>query len=239
MGSELSIIHSTFRHTHEAVDQVFSRISARLGKINCLTFEAFLEEVRTSFTPHLNMIPLRQTLDIKGFLRDSIVPEFSEIRTAYNFIIKKGTAIRQGSVSAFTIASARSYSKFTDPLYPLKRMPESMPVLNANKKFFSVPVTDVSRKPIDQIADEAFRKASAQIYKFGGDFDRPGGSMYQVYRQSWDRLLERLLRYQTLPAKPFGGFWPLSTDEFSAFLSKLPRQTSREGIVFVCLCLYI
>lgn len=231
--SELSIIHFTCRHTHEAVDQVFSRISARLGKTNCPTVEEFLEEVRTSFTPNLNMIPLRQTLDIKGFLGDCIAPEFSEIRTAYNFVIKKGNQSGPGSVFTFTIASARSDSKFTDPLHPLLRMPDSKPCLNANKKIFAVAGTDVSQKLIDNNADGAFRKASAQIYKFGGDFDRPGGSMYQVYRQSWDTLLERLLRYQTLPAGTFGGFWPLSAEEFSTFMSKFPKpKQSIEGIVF-------
>lgn len=234
--SELSIIRFTCRHTHEAVDQVFSRISARLGKTNCVTLEEFLEEVRTSFTPNLNMIPLRQTLDIKGFLKDCICQNFTDIRSAYNFVIKKGTQAGPGSVFTFLLASTRSDGEFTNPLYPLQCMPDSKPGYNANKKIFSVPKPDSAKsgKSIDNIADEDFAKASSQIYKFGGDFNRPGGEMYEVYRQSWDRLLERLKRYQTLPAASFSGFWPLSEDEFSSFMSKFPKpKPCLEGIVFV------
>ena len=156
--SELSIIHFTCRHTHEAVDHVFSRISARLGKTNCPTVEEFVEEVRTSFTPNLNMIPLRQTLDIKGFLGDCIAPEFSEIRTTYNFVIKKGNQSGPGQVFTYTIASAQSDSKFRDPLHPLRRIPYSKTWLNANKKVFAVAVTDVSQKLIDKNVDGAFQK---------------------------------------------------------------------------------
>ena len=47
--------------------------------------------------------------------------------------------------------------------------------------------------------------------------------MYQVYRQSWDILIERLMRYQILPAGTFGGCWPLSAEEFSAFMSNFPK----------------
>lgn len=55
-------------HTHERVDQVFSRVSHSLGKTMAYTVDHFLTIVEEAFTPKPNVEALVGTLDFSKWL---------------------------------------------------------------------------------------------------------------------------------------------------------------------------
>lgn len=62
-------------HTHEDIDQAFSRIAVHLNKVDALTFEDFLAEVGKSFLKEgrpPNVVPLGVSHDFKAWLNDRL-----------------------------------------------------------------------------------------------------------------------------------------------------------------------
>ena len=60
-------------HTHEDIDQAFSRISVYLNKHDCLTYDEFLQGVHKSFVKdnkHPNVVTIGQAFDFKTWLKD-------------------------------------------------------------------------------------------------------------------------------------------------------------------------
>ena len=55
------------RHTHEAVDQVFSCVSKKLNMYDAWTISSLKTLIQESFTPSPNVMELDHVLDVQGF----------------------------------------------------------------------------------------------------------------------------------------------------------------------------
>eukprot|EP00873_Tetraselmis_striata_P039184 jgi/Tetstr1/459448/TSEL_004816.t1 len=76
------VIHLVFLpvgHTHERVDQIFSRISLALSRSSAYTIEAFLDLVAKGFTDHIQDISKPHKF---AFTRDDAAASGGSVRTA-------------------------------------------------------------------------------------------------------------------------------------------------------------
>jgi len=55
-------------HTHEDVDQMFSCISRRLGKINALTLLQLIKEIGESYSPKIHVSLINFMFDVKAWM---------------------------------------------------------------------------------------------------------------------------------------------------------------------------
>ena len=195
------------RHSHGGADQVFSRVSVKLGKTPCSTVEKFEDAVKNSYTPTPNLIPIHRTLNIKEWLAGSVAKHHDGVSLPRQFVYSKGHggSSTDGGVTASVRCSEWSDSELGPRAYPLQRLPEAPPRYNANRQVFSRwdANNGKSRTPPD-ICEQRFEKAVDQIYSF---------LEMEFEFKSWDKWIGIIRSWEQLPEADYDGWWPLSESD--------------------------
>ena len=217
------IILYFYRHSHNICDQFFSRVSARLSQMDCLTLEKFIEEVKNSYTPSPNMILLKRTLNVKEWLDEHLAKFQDGMSLARQFVYSKnhdGSGSTEGGVTASVRCSEWSSSEMGEPQFPLQSLPSRVPQWNTNRQVFSKWETRTTRTD-PKIADNHLCSAITQIE----DLD-----LMDFQHASWRAVFKRIRKWEKFTAFDYDGPWPLTADDVTKWVSTFDIKSTTKQV---------
>lgn len=159
------------RHTHELVDQIFSRISLALSRKSAMTFLELCAIVRDAFTPKNNVLKLERTWNIKDWLtgdeeRHIINKQWKDITEGQQFLFEPCTHSDDGKPCPTVPYRAQEYSSgpYGPKFFPLKNLPIGRPLYNAARTIFSRwDKENRNQRTSDEQAKKDFEKSKSMI----------------------------------------------------------------------------
>eukprot|EP00873_Tetraselmis_striata_P017394 jgi/Tetstr1/437658/TSEL_026325.t1 len=121
------VIHLVFLpvgHSHERVDQIFSRISLALSRSSAYTIEAFLDLVAKAFSPTPEIAELPLSLDFSEWLRPHFQDHIQDISKPHKFEFTRDDAAASGGSLRTALWSNTPLS---EPVQILKSAPTGTP----------------------------------------------------------------------------------------------------------------
>ena len=76
----------TCRHTHELIDQIFSRIAIALARMLAMTFSDLAKIITYSYEPNHNVMRLTRTINIQAWLQGT--SERPVLQRHWNFLLR-------------------------------------------------------------------------------------------------------------------------------------------------------
>eukprot|EP00873_Tetraselmis_striata_P040572 jgi/Tetstr1/460836/TSEL_005997.t1 len=195
------------KHTHERVDQVFSKFSVWLDDHAAFTKAQLLHELRQAFTPTCNFMELEGVLDIKTWLGNCLPRQGQVLNTVTSnqFVIKQSEAV-VGGVRSALYCSRWSDTAEHGPEFILRGVPDGTPAYLASR-----PLYHSKADP-----GKAFADMEKEIWKAA---DRLHFSADE--RREWEEEFASLRELETRDRTPFLAFWPESTTELDTWLGAL------------------
>eukprot|EP00873_Tetraselmis_striata_P045472 jgi/Tetstr1/465736/TSEL_010361.t1 len=184
------VIHLVFLpvgHTHERVDQIFSRISLRLAlsRSSAYTIEAFLDLVAKAFSPTPEIAELSFSLDFSEWLRPHFQDHIQDISKPHKFEFTRDDAAASGGSLRTALWSNTPLS---EPVQILKSAPTGTPEIRAGRPLLYA-LCD-KKKPdavkVQRYLDD-FKKVRSYITDLAVQWH-----FYPVERESWKNLLDDL-----------------------------------------------
>eukprot|EP00873_Tetraselmis_striata_P004266 jgi/Tetstr1/424530/TSEL_015058.t1 len=117
-------------HTHERVDQIFSRISLALSRSSAYTIEAFLDLVAKAFSPTPEIAELSFSLDFSEWLRPPFQDHIQDISKPHKFEFNCDDAAASGGSLRTALWSN---TKLSEPVQILKSAPTGTPEIRAGR----------------------------------------------------------------------------------------------------------
>lgn len=209
-------------HTHERVDQLFSRVSLALSRAAAFCLEVFLDIVRWAFTPKPNVQELSVTLDFSKFFSSSFQKVIEDMSTAHRFEFTRSSDAATGAVLRTALWSD---TPLKEPCEIIAKLPSGTPEIRAGRPLLYAR-TDTGKIPdaarLQKYLDD-FDGTRAYLEKLAEEWDFDIGT-----RQSWASLLDDIDEKQRQPAYPFDGFWPSSPSEAAEFIKDLAVDNPRD-----------
>eukprot|EP00873_Tetraselmis_striata_P026208 jgi/Tetstr1/446472/TSEL_034013.t1 len=195
------------KHTHERVDQVFSKFSVWLDDHAAFTKAQLLHELRPAFTPTCNFMELEGVLDIKTWLGNCLPRQGQVLNTVTSnlFVIRQSEAV-VGGVRSALYCSRWSDTAEHGPEFILRGVPDGTPSYLASR-----PLYHSKADP-----GKAFADMEKEIWKAA---DRLHFSADE--RREWEEEFASLRELETRGRTPVLAFWPESTTELDTWLGAL------------------
>eukprot|EP00873_Tetraselmis_striata_P021216 jgi/Tetstr1/441480/TSEL_003123.t1 len=219
------VIHLVFLpvgHTHERVDQIFSRISLALSRSSAYTIEAFLDLVAKAFSPTPEIAELSFSLDFSEWLRPHFQDHIQDISKPHKFEFTRDDAAASGGSLRTALWSNTPVS---EPVQILKCAPTRTPEIRAGRPLLYA-LCD-KKKPdavkVQRYLDD-FKKVRSYITDLAVQWH-----FSPVERESWKNLLDDLDEMQTAPSAAFSGFWPQRKEEVDDFLREHGQTAPAEA----------
>eukprot|EP00873_Tetraselmis_striata_P045794 jgi/Tetstr1/466058/TSEL_010645.t1 len=219
------VIHLVFLpvgHTHERVDQIFSRISLALSRSSAYTIEAFLNLVAKAFSPTPEIAELSFSLDFSEWLRPHFQDHIQDISKPHKFELTRDDAAASGGSLRTALWSNTPLS---EPVQILKSAPTGTPEIRAGRPLLYA-LCD-KKKPdavkVQRYLDD-FKKVRSYITDLAVQWH-----FSPVERESWKNLLDDLDEMQTAPSAAFSGFWPQRKEEVDDFLREHGQTAPAEA----------
>eukprot|EP00873_Tetraselmis_striata_P037237 jgi/Tetstr1/457501/TSEL_044082.t1 len=219
------VIHLVFLpvgHTHERVDQIFSRISLALSRSSAYTIEAFLDLVAKAFSPTPEIAELSFSLDFSEWLRPHFQDHIQDISKPHKFKFTRDDAAASGGSLRTALWSNTPLS---EPVQILKSAPTGTPEIRAGRPLLYA-LCD-KKKPeavkVQRYLDD-FKKVRSYITDLAVQWH-----FSPVERESWKNLLDDLDEMQTAPSAAFSGFWPQRKEEADHFLREHGQTAPAEA----------
>ena len=198
------------RHTHEAVDQLFSRIAFALYKNDAPTLSAFTYHLENSFTPKPNVEELVFTLDFRSWLEPYLCQHIANISGPHRFFFVPENGNPLGHVWTREWSDTHDF----DTGSFLSSLPSGTPSVVPLRPLFTRATSDAGVK---QERDD-FEKFMAQMNKYL----YASGLVKPYEQEEWESFLEELKDTEQRaqdPAyeepKPFEGWFPHTPSEVS------------------------
>eukprot|EP00873_Tetraselmis_striata_P005651 jgi/Tetstr1/425915/TSEL_001592.t1 len=195
------------KHSHERVDQVFSKFSVWLDDHAAFTKAQLLHELRKAFIPTCNFMELEGVLDIKTWLGNCLPRQGHMMNTvtSNHFVIMQSEAVVGG------VRSAMYCSRWSDtaehgPEFILRGVPDGTPAYLASRPL----------KHSKADLGKAFAEMEKEIWEAA---DRLHFSADE--RREWEEEFASLRKLETRGRTPFLAFWPESTTELDTWLGTL------------------
>eukprot|EP00873_Tetraselmis_striata_P000797 jgi/Tetstr1/421061/TSEL_012106.t1 len=208
------VIHLVFLHvghTHERVDQIFSRISLALSRSSAYTIEAFLDLVAKAFSPTPEIAELPFSLDFSEWLRPHFQDHIQDISRPHKFEFTCDDAAASGGSLRTALWSNTPLS---EPVQILKSAPTATPEIRAGRPLLYA-LCD-KKKPdavkVQRYLDD-FKKVRSYITDLAVQWH-----FSPVERERWKNLLDDLDEMQNTPSAAFSGFWPQRKEKVDDFL---------------------
>lgn len=202
-------------HTHERVDQIFSRISWRLAKLHAYTLENFLHIVKDSYHPHPNVSELLFTLDFSKWLSpffqsriEGMTRDGANGLSPHRFHFTRSTDTASGTQVQTALWSD---SPLTNPVDIFKSFPDGVPEIRAGRPVFHRWNDSANT---DRFSSD-WQELKKQMNKIFDDWE-----FLQHEIDSWTKVLKEIEDAQSLPAEPYVGFWPKSRADVDAYLAR-------------------
>eukprot|EP00873_Tetraselmis_striata_P008677 jgi/Tetstr1/428941/TSEL_018917.t1 len=209
-------------HTHERVDQIFSRISLALSRSSAYTIEAFLDLVAKAFSPTPEIAELSFSLDFSEWLRPHFQDHIQDISNPHKFEFTRDDAAASGGSLRTALWSNTPLS---EPVQILKSAPTGTPEIRAGRPLLYA-LCD-KKKPdavkVRRYLDD-FKKVRSYITDLAVQWH-----FSPVERESWKNLLDDLDEMQTAPSAAFSGFWPQRKEEVDDFLREHGQTAPAEA----------
>lgn len=195
------------RHTHEAVDQLFSRISTYLNAHDAWTLSALVEAVKASFTPAPNITELKQCLDTQPYY-NSFLPRainLHNLTRPHQFVIKKDL-IAPGEVKSAIVCRMWSDTAETPACHLLLGVPGHVPSCKGGRPlFYSLDGNNEDfKKRFRQFEEHLYQVF--EIFKFSDEV-----------RLEWSDTLEWIRELQDAEASGYDEFWPVETADVTEY----------------------
>eukprot|EP00873_Tetraselmis_striata_P006246 jgi/Tetstr1/426510/TSEL_016808.t1 len=219
------VIHLVFLpvgHTHERVDQIFSRITLALSRSSAYTIEAFLDLVAKAFSPTPEIAELSFSLDFSEWLRPHFQDHIQDISKPHKFEFTRDDAAASGGSLRTALWSNTPLS---EPVQILKSASTGTPEIRAGRPLLYA-LCD-KKKPdavkVQRYLDD-FKKVRSYITDLAVQWH-----FSPVERESWKNLLDDLDEMQTAPSAAFSGFWPQRKEEVDDFLREHGQTAPAEA----------
>eukprot|EP00873_Tetraselmis_striata_P039489 jgi/Tetstr1/459753/TSEL_005106.t1 len=219
------VIHLVFLpvgHTHERVDQIFSRICLALSRSSAYTIEAFLDLVAKAFSPTPEIAELSFSLDFSEWLRPHFQDHIQDISKPHKFEFTRDDAAASGGSLRTALWSNTPLSEHVQIL---KSAPTGTPEIRAGRPLLYA-LCD-KKKPdavkVQRYLDD-FKKVRSYITDLAVQWH-----FSPVERESWKNLLDDLDEMQTAPSAAFSGFWPQRKEEVDDFLREHGQTAPAEA----------
>ena len=204
------------RHTHDLVDQVFSRISARLSKVNCCTVETFAAVVAEAYSPTPSVEQLNGTIDFQAWLGPHFFQHVDGITEPHQFHITRTTDLENFPTGTCIRAQLYSDTPPNKPWSILKSMPEGIPYVKAGRPLF-------------------YRHKDGTEAEFAADFENFRKQIEKInmlphQRVSWNNVISDLEQDQSRPKYRYNCWWPESKEEVIDLLESFEYEPSSEGM---------
>lgn len=227
------------RHTHERVDQVFSRFSQRLGKFSAKDVPHLFEELRKAYTPECNFEMLEGVIDWKEWLGeggDGACPSTGQVLSisrAYQFSIRKPEEPIDHDVQAEIYMSEWSDTDVHGPEHFLKYVPEGKPNYMPGRAIFhSHQDSKGQTRPLSEAEfQKRFDDMEEHILSLTDKFDFTAGQV-----TGWVSYLAELREAQTANARPMDKFWPEGREDLQEWLRSRPRRPVQEAPATAPVC---
>lgn len=191
--------HPLPRHTHERVDQFFSRLSIRISSGDIKTIEDLERAVKECYTPSPDVFWLKGVLNIQEWL-EPCLPHARQVEgiTQHQFYYITRDPHADGPVKS--VIHSRCYSN--TPLAPapchlLLNLPKDKPCYGPCRRIFH------GKADTPEGADVHFLKMKQEIYNLAR---RAGWSDDILIK--WASDFDWLDKLQRREASEFEGFWP-------------------------------
>ena len=193
---------------------MFSRISARLHKVNCFTLETFVSVVAEAYSPAPQVEALTETIDFQSWLSPHFYKEVKGITEPHQFHITRTTDTSKFPTGTCIRAQLYSDSPPNEPWSVLKTLPSGIPDVKAGRAlFYRTAGTE------DQFATD-WENFCKQIKNF---------KLYPHQQESWSRLISNLDEWQKRPSHQYEYWFPESTEEVVELLQSFQYEPSPEG----------
>lgn len=216
-----------YRHTHELVDQIFSRISLKLASHHAITFEQLAYWIHHSFDPKHNVEILKRTFNIKHWIWPAMEAHWNAITEARNFFIEKCQE-NENEACVSIRTSADSAGRYGPRMFPLKRLPVGRPQYNPARLIFSRWEKGGKARTCDLQAMKDFNDSRKMIC----DPEGPCAAMTANERENWEKYFEETDIEQHKPAEDIEpGFWiPETKADVVAHLNSIAKPKTQEEI---------
>ena len=206
-----------FRHTHERVDQFFSRLSVALNRQTALTLKQLLVILENAYRPAAVFEPLNWVIDFKTWLTPHLKPKRKGTSKPHQFVIRKADV-----PTGATIQTALwSHTELKEPFEIFNTLPTGTPFVVAGRSLFHVTPASKGDKKANAAAATGvatdrwagFSKQLADIstrYKF-----------VPAILAEWEFIVADLKERQQRPACEFDGWWPTSQADVETLIDLL------------------
>eukprot|EP00873_Tetraselmis_striata_P044452 jgi/Tetstr1/464716/TSEL_009463.t1 len=219
------VIHLVFLpvgHTHDWVDQIFSRISLALSRSSAYTVEAFRDLVAKAFSPTPDIAELAFSLDFSEWLRPHFQDHIQDISKPHKFEFTCDDAAASGGSLRTALWSNTPLS---EPVHILKSAPTGTPEIRAGRLLLYA-LCD-KKKPgalmVQRYLDD-FKKVKSYITDVAAQWH-----FSPVERDSWKNMLDNLDEKQAAPSAAFSGFWPQRKEKVDDFLGEHGQTAPAEA----------
>lgn len=189
------------RHTHDLVDQVFSRISAMLSRNMCFTREGFAKIIKEAYTPFPRMIRLEDVIDIQTWIEPFLVEKITGMKNSLQFLITKDD-------SSPSLTKVRSKPDSGSTAYEdtnlLRGLPDTKPMFKAGRPLFHRHGGTAEQAVKDY---DIFEAQVRKLFLTKNFYD------FQV--KSWEKLFEDIKKWESKQAVEYPHWWPLNKIEAS------------------------
>eukprot|EP00873_Tetraselmis_striata_P041582 jgi/Tetstr1/461846/TSEL_006925.t1 len=219
------VIHLVFLpvgHTHERVDQIFSRISLALSRSSAYTIEAFLDLVAKAFSPTPEIAELSFSLDFSEWLRPRFQDHIQDISKQHKFQFTRDDAAASGGSLRTALWSNTPLS---EPVQILKSAPTGTPEIRAGRPLL---YALCDKKKLDAVKVQRYLDDFKKVRSYITDL-AVQWHFSPVERESWKNLLDDLDEMQTAPSAAFSGFWPQRKEEVDDFLREHGQTAPAEA----------
>eukprot|EP00873_Tetraselmis_striata_P036473 jgi/Tetstr1/456737/TSEL_043434.t1 len=219
------VIHLVFLpvgHTHERVDQIFSRISLALSRSSAYTIEAFLDLVAKAFSPTPEIAELSFSLDFSEWLRPHFQDHIQDISKPHKFEFTRDDAAASGGSLRTALWSNTPLS---EPVQILKSAPTGTPEIRAGRPLL---YALCDKKKPDAVKVQRYLHDFKKVRSYITDL-AVQWHFSPVERESWKNLLDDLDEMQTSPSAAFSGFWPQRKEEVDDFLREHGQTAPAEA----------
>jgi hypothetical protein len=197
------------RHTHERVDQLFSRFSVALNAKEARTIPEMLRVLKHAFDPKPQFYPLFKVLDFTEWITPHVFNKVSGHAESHQFVIERigepdGLPHVDEGVLSRVKCSLWSNSPHAKPVSVLMTLPTGQLSTKAGRPLF---YRKEDAEKGGENAPKLMKKCQEQVEKIKDNYQ-----WTPDLRSWWDAQFVILNEAAVQPKEPYVGWWPQDLD---------------------------
>lgn len=205
------------RHTHDKVDQLFSRISVWLNNNDALTLPDLIDGIKKSYTdPVPEVLQLPFVINTQEFLLESSPAphEVNNIAASHHFSVRK-TMDKEGKERPGVFCKLYSDTEEVAPVFLLNDLPRHPPLTKPGRPLFHR-----HDSPDEAACARRFRAFREHLDKVMDMYE-----FSESQKQRWLQDVDWVDSLQVSDEAEYPDFWPLDKQDVTDWLQNLREPT--------------